>query len=528
VINGFITVITLNKIKNLSNRLSQVVNPSLQALDDFKKMMIESKMYTTNWVFLRSKQEDKDLLKKLHDSDYKALKARINSYTGQWKNKNWVDSLDKVYAGFEQLLAIEKDIMGSLKVFEDYDDPVIKLEAESKVEEQILPRTAALMNSLSVINSFGRAIREQENSNLEQASMKLRTFIIILALTIICIGLFLSFYMTRIIITPINKIKHIVNDLGKGIIRRLSHNGNRDEIGQMIHSVNSLSENLLRTATFAHAIGLRNFDMPFQPLSNEDSLGKALITMRDNLKASERGLIESTADLIQRNKDLEQFTYIVSHNLRAPVANIMGLAYVLNGMGKDMERMQKESLLEELSGAVKKLDNIIIDLNLILQVRRQKNEEKEWISFSSLVSDIKLRLLEIIESEKVIIQSDFSEIDDMFTIKNYLYGIFYNLITKSIKYRQPGIFPIIEIKSRKHGDKIQLLFKDNGRGIDLKKYGKELFGLYKHFDPTVEGKGMGLFIVKTKVASLGGQITVESELNKGTEFKIEFSVEKPS
>ena len=81
VINGVIAIVTLNKIKGLSTRLSTVVDPSLHAMDDFNKMMIESKMYTTNWVFLRSKQEDKDLLKKLHDSGYHALKARLKEYT---------------------------------------------------------------------------------------------------------------------------------------------------------------------------------------------------------------------------------------------------------------------------------------------------------------------------------------------------------------------------------------------------------------------------------------------------------------
>src|ERR1044072_8867486 len=91
VVNGIITITTLNSIKKQSSRLSNVVDPSLQSLDDFKKMMLESKMYTTNWVFLRYKEEDKELLNKIHASDYKALKSRINTYTPQWINKNWVD-----------------------------------------------------------------------------------------------------------------------------------------------------------------------------------------------------------------------------------------------------------------------------------------------------------------------------------------------------------------------------------------------------------------------------------------------------
>src|ERR1700722_12444126 len=113
VINGAITIITLGNNKKSSSNLSNVIDPSLQAMDDFKKMMLESKMYTTNWVFLRYKQEEKDSLK-------------------------WVDSLNNIYTGFEQLLRIERGIMGSLGEFKDYDDPVTKLEAEQKVEEEIL------------------------------------------------------------------------------------------------------------------------------------------------------------------------------------------------------------------------------------------------------------------------------------------------------------------------------------------------------------------------------------------------------
>src|SRR5687768_7941521 len=96
VINGVIAIITLNHIKSLSTRLSTVVDPSLHAMDDFNKMMIESKMYTTNWVFLRSKQEDKVLLRKLHDSSYFELKARMLKYTLDWKIKSNVDNLKQV------------------------------------------------------------------------------------------------------------------------------------------------------------------------------------------------------------------------------------------------------------------------------------------------------------------------------------------------------------------------------------------------------------------------------------------------
>jgi signal transduction histidine kinase/CheY-like chemotaxis protein len=338
--NGVATIITLSNNKKSSSTLSKVIDPSMQAMDEFKKMMLESKMYTTNWVFLRYKQEDKELLKEIHATDYRKLRAGLDSYAEQWTNKDWVDSLEKVYAGFEQLLRIERGIMGSLNEFRDYDDPVTKLEAERKIEEEVLPRTTALMNALSTIYTFEQGIRNQTNSRLERSSRLLSKVIVAQSIVIIFIGVFLSLYFAKTIISPINKLKLIVNDLGKGITRIKEHNGNGDEIGEMVRSVNNLSEKLKGTATFAHEVGIRNFNMPFEPLSDEDTLGKSLISMRDNLKASEMDLLQSAADLSKKDR-LLQAVGSATHEL---VSNIdfekaMGNAIRLIGSQMGVDRI---------------------------------------------------------------------------------------------------------------------------------------------------------------------------------------------
>jgi signal transduction histidine kinase/DNA-binding response OmpR family regulator len=305
VINGVIAIVTLNQIKNQSIRLSNVVDPSLHALDDFNKMLIESKMYTTNWVFLRSKQEDKDLLKKMHDSGYHALKARLLSFTPKWREKPNVDRIRNIFTGFEELMVIEKEIMGSLKEFANYDDLVTKLEAESKVEQEVLPRTKALMDSLTHVIQIGIEVRHDENSKLESASVMLRTLIISLAVIIICAGVFLSLYMTRLIVKPVNRIRQLVNDLGNGITRKIENNSSGNEIAEMVQSVNILSDKLQSTAAFAHEVGIRNFTIPFQPLSEEDTLGKALLSMRDNLRTSEEEILAKTEDLNKKDQLLQ-------------------------------------------------------------------------------------------------------------------------------------------------------------------------------------------------------------------------------
>ena len=225
-----------------------------------------------------------------------------------------------------------------------------------------------------------------------------------------------------------------------------------------------------------------------------------------------------TEDLEHRNNDLEQFSYIVSHNLRAPLANITGLAQILKQADlRSKERAKTEDLLFQ---SVMKLDEIIRDLNHILQVRRKVIEKKEKIVLSELLSDILTGFHLVIEQENTQVLTDFSEAAELFSIKSYLYSIFLNLVSNSIKYRQPDKPLIIEIKSWIENDKLIIWFKDNGRGIDLTRKINEIFGLYKRFHPDIEGKGMGLFMVKSQVKTLGGDIDVQSQPGVGTAFLI--------
>ena len=237
-------------------------------------------------------------------------------------------------------------------------------------------------------------------------------------------------------------------------------------------------------------------------------------------KTSELQEKKITAELIQRNKDLEQFAYIISHNLRAPVANIIGISDALRD--DTFDENEKTIFMDGLHDSAKKLDNVITDLNRILQLKHGLNENKEKVQFSNIVNDIKFSIGGMSAHEIFQINCDFEAIDEMITLKSYLHSIFYNLISNSLKYRKPDQAPVIEIVSRKQENNIELVFRDNGIGIDMEKNGDLVFGLYKRFNHHLaEGKGMGLFMVKTQVETIGGKISVKSKLNEGTEFIIE-------
>ncbi len=231
---------------------------------------------------------------------------------------------------------------------------------------------------------------------------------------------------------------------------------------------------------------------------------------------------EMANDLVKRNNELEQFTYIVSHNLRSPVASLIGLTQVLSEF--ELREDEKQDIINGISQSAGRLDEVIRDLNDILHLKSNIEDKKERVVFSTLVSEIERGMAQDFNRGKYFIETDFSSVDEHYTVKNYMVSIFGNLISNSIKYRKEHEIPVIKIKSEVDGPKMVLTFIDNGIGIDVNKNNNELFGLYKRFHHHVEGKGLGLYMVKSQVETLGGKITVVSELNKGTEFKIEFSL----
>ncbi|TWI94187.1 PAS domain S-box-containing protein [Mucilaginibacter frigoritolerans] len=228
------------------------------------------------------------------------------------------------------------------------------------------------------------------------------------------------------------------------------------------------------------------------------------------------------SDILQRNKDLEQFTYIISHNLRAPVANVIGLSNMINGNILKPNEIKEAN--RNLQISANNIDTVINDLNQIIQAREFVNERKETIIFNNLVEVFKSSISHVVAKECVRIECNFDGAASIFSIKSYFYSIFYNLLSNSIKYRQKSVCPVITIKSTIQNNMLELRFKDNGKGIDLNKNGTQLFGLYKRFDTTVEGKGMGLFMVKTQIEALGGSIKINSQPGEGTEFILQLPV----
>ena len=288
-LNAIISILTINSTTQTIEETAEVINPSAKAIDDLLDLVTNSKMLITNWVYLQNNQQDKDALKDLQNFQYPALKNKLTTLTTHWKGEAEKKQLDSVFTSFEELIKIEKEIMSSLVSFEDYEDPMVKLLAENRIEDEVLPQTSTLKQKLSEISRIKRAEAEEVQASIVAASIDLRRLNLILGLITIAIGLLVAFLLSRNITRPISYVKDIVVELGKGQLpeaeREETQKFSRDEVGEMAQAVDELVSGLRATSDFAENIGAGNYDAEFAPLSEHDVLGNALINMRSNLRS---------------------------------------------------------------------------------------------------------------------------------------------------------------------------------------------------------------------------------------------------
>lgn len=235
------------------------------------------------------------------------------------------------------------------------------------------------------------------------------------------------------------------------------------------------------------------------------------------LKKSEIERERMIMDLMRRNKALEQFTYMVSHNIRAPLSNILGLSSILEDKSYDSET--KRDLIPMLLASSNRLDEVVRDMNDILNIAKDLEEEKTEVNFNKILDEILNADERAIKKSKIKVISDFEKVNSIYAVKSAVQSVFKNLIENSIKFRSEDS-PYLNISSSEDNEFIYLTFEDNGIGFDSKKNKEKVFQLYNRFHHEKEGKGMGLFIVKKHIENLDGEITVESEVNKGTKFLI--------
>jgi PAS domain S-box-containing protein len=264
-----------------------------------------------------------------------------------------------------------------------------------------------------------------------------------------------------------------------------------------------------------------NFSMI--PITNQEGNHSHWISIQRDIteeKKQEKEKEQLIRELTQNNKDLKQFSYITSHNLRAPLSNLTGLLNLMHEY--PVENPELREIINGFSTSTNLLNETINDLVKVVIIKDNPSIDKEEVLIKDVFENVFNQLSYLISLHKPILKIELEKVSILNINKAYLESILLNLFTNAIKYRSPKRILRIFVSSKEVNNMIVLTFKDNGIGIDLERNRDKIFGLYQRFHNYSDSKGLGLYLVKSQVESMGGTISVESEVDKGTTFTIIF------
>jgi signal transduction histidine kinase len=309
---------------------------------------------------------------------------------------------------------------------------------------------------------------------------------VLVLLTAIIASLLISIFLQRSIVFRLLKLVSKTKAVTKtgNYSLRVGNIGN-DEIGMLAGSFNAMLEQIEKMDSF--------------------------------LKVTNAALKTHSTSLERKNRELEEFAYISSHDMKSPVTSLRGLLTLMQE--KDAIKPEHRNIFDLAINSVSQIQKTINALNEIIAFRKTLRIERDKIDLGEALKEVRLRILDH-NADQVVINADFTQCRHVNFPPVHLKSIFQNLLTNAIKYKQEGKYAIIDITSTCEDNFVVLEVKDNGIGIDMDRFKDKLFGLFQRFHTHVEGTGIGLHMIHSIVESYGGRIYIESVVDRGTTFKI--------
>ncbi len=219
----------------------------------------------------------------------------------------------------------------------------------------------------------------------------------------------------------------------------------------------------------------------------------------------------------EQNDRLTSFADIVTHNLRSHSGNLSAITDFLE---EDFPDLNENDYFQLLRKAVKNLQETVSHLTQVAKIKEIDPSKMKALNLYSYVQKAMYNIIALAQNANAIIYNEIDEDLNVRAIPAYLDSIVLNFLTNAIKYKSDERTPIIEISSELKGGFVIFKVKDNGLGIDMEKFGDKVFEMYKTFHYNEDAIGIGLFITKNHIESLGGRVEVQSEVGVGTEFTI--------
>ncbi|MFH6604775.1 PAS domain S-box protein [Maribacter algicola] len=239
-----------------------------------------------------------------------------------------------------------------------------------------------------------------------------------------------------------------------------------------------------------------------------------------DIKQKERELKDLINVTSLQNKKLIDFAHIVSHNLRSHTANF---SMLLDFLTHEKNEDEKSKIMKMLTDSSDSLLETLDNLNEVVAINTNVNQEKKKVALKEKVEQVESDLQAFLTNNNALIINQIPQKLVIKVVPDYLESILMNFITNSVKYSNPERRPVIVLTTENKNGYTVLSIADNGSGIDLKKYGDKLFGMYKTFHDHKDSRGIGLYISKNQIEAMNGKVEVESAVGKGTTFKIYFN-----
>ena len=304
---------TLTQSSELAEEVDESLVPSLEALEDMDQTLAESRVYISHWLTRQSRADDEEkrALRRLVKESFPQHIVALQSLEGAWSPAARAH-LDTLRLETDALGLLYGEIMRLLPDFRSYDNPIAYMQAQDYAMEgaELQTYTARVKSRLARLTATQNAALRSRTARMEELGAQLTMYAGRVAWVVVILGIALGVIVTRSIVQPMKELKRALLHMGRGVLPDRKVRVTSDEIGDMALAVNRLAEGLARTQRFSQEVGGGDFDTPYEPLSDDDALGKALLQMRSSLAANERELEgkveERTEELAQQKARAEE------------------------------------------------------------------------------------------------------------------------------------------------------------------------------------------------------------------------------
>jgi len=508
-----IAIILLQNSKNIDERLSKNFTPAINATKDIHLIVDESTRHCVNIV----NQNDKISrlkLQKIITKQYRRRKIfliELLQEHGLSKARKMFVIVDQFYTN---LIIKQKELL-------EITVPISNTIATQKLLSEITADGKKLEINIDEIERNVTDVSNALQSEKYKSYSTLRFSLLIMMVILVLIAAISLIITNETIVNPVKQVSELLKIMGKGEIVKFKEKTDRkDEIGDMIESVKNLSLGMKNKADVAFQIGKGNYEIEVQLQGKNDKLGRALLEMRNNLiesKKTETKILHDielyTLNLEKRNKELDQFAYITSHDLKSPLRGINNLAEWIEEDMEDLMSVESKKHFLMLRGRVHRMEALI---NSLLKYSRagKLNNEVIKININDLVFEVLSRVAPnnnyaiYFDNSFPIILANYQDIEI----------IFYELILNAIRHNK-NEKPIVNITYKTKNQFYIFCIADNGDGIP-EEFHQKVFTIFQTLESRdkLESVGAGLAIVKKIVEENGGTVWIESEIGKGAKL----------